>query len=706
MATNDREGAARGGATAAGRDGGFRRRLFAPLVARLPELVATSLFINILSIAVPIFVLQVYDRVVFQAGLTTLQGLVAGVLLAVAFDFLLRLLRGRMVQRTAIRIDADVGRLLFGKLARLPLAALEKRTTAQWHGLQRDAELARNVVAGPPLVMVIDLPFVVIFIAVIWIIAAPIAWVLSLVVGAFLLLALLSQRLISRSTEAERRAQADRDAVTTEMFHGRATMKALGLAPALSARWEDRQAGLVESSLRRGTLSDIFANSGISLSLLATVAMTSVGALAIIEQDMTMGALIAANMLTNKVIQPMNQLVGMWRQLVGFRDALRRLSALFETADEVGANAIDRPRPSGHLSVRDLTFAYGREAPVLEAVTLEIRPGQVHGIIGPNGSGKTTFLMMLQRLYPPAGGRIMLDGADLSQFSRDQLSRWIAVVPQDPFFFTGTIKENIAGGIASPSDKRVLAVAKLAGADSFIDELTDGYETAIGDGGRRLSTGQRQRLAIARALYPDPPVLLLDEPSSSLDRAAEQTLARTLRTLATDRSVIVVTHSPGLLSVCATITAFQKGRIMLSGGGAEVRRQVLGDQPAANAASVGQGAAPSRPPLRRVPLAPVARSPLKPANTAGAEGRREERARGGPDTAESDMPPLSPQEGKRTGVESKSKPGHEKTGAKKTGTKKTGAKKTGAKKAGAKRTDARKGGAKKAAARDYGEAAE
>ncbi|MEQ8604224.1 MAG: peptidase domain-containing ABC transporter [Marivibrio sp.] len=675
----------------------------------MPELASTSLFINILSIAVPIFVLQVYDRVVFQAGLTTLQGLVAGVLLAVAFDFLLRQLRGRMVQRIAIRVDADVGRMLFGKLARLPLSVLETRTTAQWHALQRDAELARNVVAGPPLVMLIDLPFVALFVAVIWIIAAPIAWVLSVVVGVFLLLALVSQRLIQRSSEAERHAQADRDAVTTEMFAGRTTMKALGLAPALSDRWEDRQATLVEQSLRRGVLTDGFTNGGMALSLLATVGMTSVGALAIINQEMTMGALIAANMLTNKVIQPMNQLVGMWRQLVGFRQALDRLSELFAAADEPGAGALERPRPKGLMKVESARFAYGGGAPVLDGATLELRPGQVHGLIGPNGSGKTTFLMLLQRLYQPQEGRITLDGADLSQFSRPQLDRWIGYVPQDPFFFTGSIAENIGNGAAQPDDAAVLRAAQMAGADAFVDELPEGYLTRIGEGGRRLSTGQRQRLAIARALYADPPVLLMDEPSSSLDRAAEQQLARTLAALARERTVVVVTHSPGLLGVCDVVTAFQKGRIMLTGPGREVRAQLLGERTAAasptqqSPASAAAGTAPPAPgaPIPRPPVqrAPLKRPPLRAVVTpAGPVEPSAPGAAEPPEGALSKKPPA-----KKTSAK--------KTSAKKASAKKSAAKKAAAKKAGAKKTAAKKTGAKKPPAagpspKSYGEAAE
>lgn len=598
-------------------ENGFLRHVLRPLFARLPELVSISLFVNLLSLAVPVFVLQVYDRVVFQAGLTTLQGLVAGVLLAVIFDFALRQLRGRMVQRIAIRIDADVGRRLFGKLANLPLAAVESRTTPQWQALHRDSEAVRNIVAGPPLVMMIDLPFVIIFMGVIWVIAAPIAWVLTIIVPVFMLLAFLSQRFIARSTEREREASTQRDVQVAEMIAGRATMKSLGIGPSLSERWERRQADLVDSAVRRGTWTDTFSHLGMSLGLLATVMMTSVGALAIIDQQLTMGALIASNMLTNKIIQPMTQLVGMWRQIVSFRQSAARLRDLFKLADEAGQGALERPRPRGEIAVAGVSFGYGDEAPVLEGVSARFEPGKMHGIIGPNGSGKTTLLKLLQRLYPAGVGTISIDGTEISQFSRAQLARWIGYVPQDPFLFSGSIRENIAKGRDDVPDERILEAARRADVESFIDELPDGYNTDIGEAGRRLSTGQRQRIAIARALLDDPPILLLDEPSANLDRAAEANLAETLTDMSRDHTIVIVTHSPGMLNVCAVITAIQKGHVLLSGTSEEVRAQLLGDAKARSYEEARPDAAvPDAKPKPTIPGPPIKKRPVTPKTDA------------------------------------------------------------------------------------------
>ena len=416
----------------------FLTAVLAPIGKRLPELLGMSLFINILSLAVPIFVLQVYDRVVFQAGITTLQGLVLGVCLAIAFDFILRQVRGRIIQRVAVRIDADVGRTLFGKLANLPLAVIESKTMPQWQVLHRDAETVRNVCAGPPVLLFLDLPFVILFVGVIWIIAAPIAWILTLIVPVFVIVSVVSQRMLSHSTDAEKQAQTERDAMVAEMIAGRGAMKSLGLGPSLAERWEERQSRLVVSSIRRGTLTDSFNHIGMMLGLAASVAMTSVGALAIIDGELTMGALIAANMLTSKIVGPMNQLVGIWRQVIAFRGSAQRLGELFALADESGGDALDRPRPAGSLTVENVRFSYAPDAaPVVDGVTASFPSGQMHGVIGPNGSGKTTTLKLLQRLYVPQEGRVLLDGADLEQFSRRQLADWIGYVPQDPFLFGG-----------------------------------------------------------------------------------------------------------------------------------------------------------------------------------------------------------------------------------------------------------------------------
>ncbi|MEQ9491212.1 MAG: ATP-binding cassette domain-containing protein [Alphaproteobacteria bacterium] len=549
-----------------GRKKSFLGEITAPLLAKMPEIVSMSLFINVLSLAVPIFVLQVYDRVVFQAGLTTLQGLVIGVLLAVLFDFVLRQVRGRIIQRIAVRLDAKVGRMLFDKMAALPLSVIESKTMPQWQMLHRDTEAVRNVCAGPPVALLVDLPFVFVFIAVIWIIAQPIAWILTIIVPVFMIVAALSQRMISHNTEQEKNAQMKRDALVAEMIAGRTTMKALGLGSALSNRWEERQSELVVSSIRRGTLTDSFTHIGMSLGLIASIAMTSVGALAIIDQELTMGALIAANMLTNKIIGPMNQLVGTWRQLVGFRQSAARLGDLFDIPDEAGAGAMDRPRPVGEIRLEGVSYAYGKDGPpVLQGVDIDFGANQVHGVIGANGSGKTTLLKVAQRLYRPTEGRVLIDGVDTDQLSRPQLSSWIGYVPQDPFLFGGTIKENIAKGREGVPDEVLLAAAESAGVQDFADELPEGFETDIGEAGRRLSAGQRQRIAVARALIDDPPILLLDEPSASLDRGAEEKLGALLKALSDTRTIVVVSHSPSLLRICDTITVLNKGAVALTG---------------------------------------------------------------------------------------------------------------------------------------------
>ncbi|NQU70872.1 MAG: peptidase domain-containing ABC transporter, partial [Rhodospirillales bacterium] len=289
---------------------GWLRPMLRPLRPRIRELVIFSLVINMLALATPVFVLQVYDRVVFKAGLSTLQGLAVGMVLVIAFDFIMRQARARLMQRVALRIDVDLGRQLFEKLSNLPLRVLESRPTAYWQSLFRDAEQVRNVLGGPTAVLVVDLPFVVLFIGLIYLIAQPVVWVLMVALIAFVVLALVSSWSIQSATRNERQAGLGRDAMVAEMIAGRTTSKALALGDTLRPKWEKAHADTIERSVLRGVKIDGFGNIGSSLSLMTTVGMTVVGALAILDLHMTIGALIAANMLSGRIIAPLNQLVG------------------------------------------------------------------------------------------------------------------------------------------------------------------------------------------------------------------------------------------------------------------------------------------------------------------------------------------------------------------------------------------------------------
>ncbi len=554
--------------------GDWLRDLLAPVRKRLGEVIALSFIVNILAIAVPIFVLQVYDRVVFHGGLSTLQGLVIGVLIALAFDFALRQGRGRLLRAAATEIDVSLARSLYARITGAPLAMLESRPTAWWQALFRDAETVRNTFSGLSAVLVADLPFAVIFAIVIFVVAAPVAWVFLAVFPLFILLAWYSGRVVRAANESERRAVFDRDSMMAELIGGRTTIKALALQGPMRDAWELRHAAAVEEGLRRGASSDLFIHLGMTMMVLTTIATTTVGAIAILDQELSIGALVAANMLGGRIVQPFQQLVTNWRTFAATRQALARLGEVVNTAEEPARGAISVSRLQGTIWLDNVTFGYqaGRPPAIREA-RLKISTG-LHGLVGANGSGKTTLLKLMQGLYRPDAGRVMLDDADISQYGREDLARAIGYVPQHTFLFAGTIRANIAVADPDASDDMIVDVAHLAGVHEAISALPDGYGAKVGEGGMELPGGIRQRIAIARALLGNPTVLLLDEPTGNLDGQATARLSHNLQALSEDRTVIAVTHSPALLEACQNIVLMEGGRITAAGPAAEMRARL------------------------------------------------------------------------------------------------------------------------------------
>ena len=379
-----------------------------------------SVFVNILALSLPVFILQVCDRVIFYQGISTLFGLGTGVLIAIAFAFVLRQARSRVLQRAAVRIDAKLGESVFDKLMSLPLQLLETRASNHWHILFRDVDTVRNVYSGSTAVLAVDLPFVIIYlIIIIIIIAAPIAWVILVAIPCFILLALRSGKVMEGASGAEREAGISRDALISELLAGRATIKALALARTFKPNWEDKHVGTIDRAVLRGSKSDGYTNMAHGFSVATTVALTPFGALAIVDQQITIGALIATNMLGNRMIGPFNQLVGAWRFFAQYKQSVARLGQLFGLESERPVSEIELQRPKG-----------------------------VVGIVGPNGCGKTTLLKIMQGLYKPTEGRVLLDGPDITQFTREEIAGWIGYVPQDCVLFRGTIRET------SPSPTR------------------------------------------------------------------------------------------------------------------------------------------------------------------------------------------------------------------------------------------------------------
>jgi len=536
-----------------------------------------SFFVNMLALAVPIFTMQVYNRVVGSAGISTLQGLVIGMILVLIFDYILRQSRARLLQTVALRVDVELGRRLFRKLMRLPLQTLESRPSAHWSSLFRDVDMVRNTLSGASALLLADLPFAILFLVLIFVIAAPVAWVLLIMLPVFMIVAWRSSSVMAEASGEERQSTHTRDSLVAEMISGRTTIKALALDRSMEPVWEQKHAENIENAIVRGTKTDGFSNLGSSLSLLTSLLLTTVGALAIIDQNLTVGALIATNMLSGRIMGPLNQLVGMWRTYSNFLQATDRLGVVFETVADRAVSEVKLDKPKGKISIEDVVFSYTEDAaPVVSNITLTINPGGIHAMVGRNGSGKTTLLKIIQGLYLPQKGRVLMDGADMVQFTRSELADWLGYVPQESVLFAGTVRDNIASRMPDASDDAIIKAATEAGVHHFIIDLPDGYATEIGEAGSRLSGGQRQRIAIARALVGEPPVVLLDEPSSSLDRHAEFELKNTLVEIAKTRTVIIVSHSPTLLSACDFLYALDRGKLALAGPSSEILPRLFG----------------------------------------------------------------------------------------------------------------------------------
>jgi ATP-binding cassette subfamily C protein LapB len=571
------------------------KSILKPLRPTFRELAAVSLFINVLALAAPIFVLQVYDRVVFYSGMSTLQGLTIGMAIALVFDFVLRQFRSKLVQRMATKIDVQVSRALFQKLLTLPLRQLELRPASYWMGLFRDIDAVRAAASGPSAFLAADLPFALIFVALSFVIAAPIAWILLLSVFAFMILTWRSGAVLNEATHEERQAGLGRDAMVAEFANTRTIIKALSLDKSVTPVWEKAQAATIEHAIERGGKTDFYANMGVTFTMVTTVLLTVFGAIAIVHQELSVGALIACNMLSSRILQPLNQLFGTWRSYALSRASIQRLSEVFAVEGERQSSEVKLPRPLGKVLIEDVTFRYlDDDVPVLDGVKLSFQPGGIHLLLGRNGSGKTTLLKAILGLYRPSSGRVLLDGADIAQFARSDLSAWIGYVPQETTLFSGTIRDNIVKGAEDVvDDDMIVRAAKLAGLHQVVIDLPKGYATEIGEAGTLLSGGFRQRVMIARALVRDPPVLVLDEPSSNLDRQAEEELRQGLLELARDHTVIIATHSPVLLAAAHTVAAIDRGKVLIAGPAAEVLPRLSGRPQPVPAPGAALAAAPA-----------------------------------------------------------------------------------------------------------------
>ncbi len=549
-----------------------------PLRSQVVEIFTASLFINLLALATPVFVLQVYDRVVAQSGLTTLQGLAIGMALVVLFDFAIRQARSGLLREAAMKLDMAIGGSIFDKIMCLPLRKLEQRPAAYWQALFHDVDRVRSTLSGAAAVVMADLPFAILAMVLITLIAAPVSWVVAIAIPLYVLLAWRAGSTNSSAEQLERRATLRRDSLVAEMIGARTTIKAVGGREFLRSLWEKRHADTIAQSITRGAKADRHHSFGHALHIITIVAVTSVGAIGILEQQLTIGALVAANMLVARIIAPLNQLVQHFRSITAFRQSIDRLDQVFAMAEDIQERSVTLDRPQGKIVAEKTIFRYAKEDQnnAIEGVSCGFGPGGLHALVGANGSGKSTLLKLLRGVYRPLSGRVLLDDGDVAQFSESELNDWVGYVPQNCQLIAGSIKANIVMGFPEATDEEIITATKLAGVHKDILDLPGGYASSVGENGEMLSGGMRQRLSIARALVGDRPILLMDEPTSDLDPQAEQELVAMLRTFAQNHTIIVATHSMVLLEACDNILVLDKGHVKGGGPAFEVLNHLQG----------------------------------------------------------------------------------------------------------------------------------
>ena len=554
---------------------------YAPLWVRVRpvvfKLAATSFVINLLGLLTPLFMMLVVNIVVgrYQPpdGLSSMLLLLcAGMLLAYAADFGLRVVRGWLSARTGARLDALMSAEVLHHLMALPYRHFERTPSGVIAERLRQLDVLRGFFTGQLPVLAIDLLFVVLFLIATFLISTTLGLITALAIPVLVGVSLASHRAQRRLADENFQALAAKSSTLTETVANAATIKALGLEGEVERRWQARVEQSARSSLRANHLANLSASASGTLQLVASLVIVMIGVTEIADHRLTIGALIAANMLAARALQPMRQLAGAWHQLQAVSAAFKRVDELMrETPEAAPGEFAPMPALSGEITLERVTYrAHERGAPILREADLTVAAGEIVGIVGPSGSGKTTIANLVQGLVGPSDGRVLVDGTDIAHISPAQLRAQIGAVPQDVQLFTGTVRENIAMGVVDKDPGRVVAVAKFVGAHDFIQRLPQGYNTVLGERGQGLSTGQRQLLCIARALIRNPRILILDEATSALDPATEEQLLRQLKANSRGRTVIMITHRLAPLAIADRVALVMDGRVERIGPPTEV----------------------------------------------------------------------------------------------------------------------------------------
>jgi len=534
----------------------------------LAEVLLASLVIQLFGLATPMIFQTVIDKVLVHRGLSTLEVMVSGLALIAMFEALLSGLRSYLFAHTSNRIDVELGARIFKHLLRLPLAYFESRRVGDSVARVRELESIRQFITGSSITLVLDLAFCAVFLGVMFIYSATLALVVIAALPLYALLSVATTPAFRSRLDEKFRRGAENQAFLVESITGVETIKAMAVEPQMQNRWEEQLAGYVGASFAAAQIGNWASQAATLLSKGVGALTLFLGAGLVIANKMTVGELVAFNMLSGQVSGPVLRLVQVWQDFHQVRLSVERLGDILNTPIEPNCASAEASQPqlTGGIEFERVTFRYNLNAqPVLRDVNLRIPAGQVVGIVGPSGSGKSTIAKLAQRLYLPEAGRVLIDGIDAAVLDPSWLRRQIGVVLQENILFNRSVRDNIALADPALPMERIVAAARLAGAHDFICKMQHGYDTSIGERGVSLSGGQRQRIAIARALVGDPRILIFDEATSALDYESESIIQDNMRDIVKGRTVLIIAHRLSTVRSADRILTIENGLIVEDG---------------------------------------------------------------------------------------------------------------------------------------------
>jgi ATP-binding cassette subfamily C protein LapB len=528
------------------------------------QVIVASVISNFLALTTSIFTMTVYDRIIPNSAVDSLIALSIGVVIALSFDFIIRTIRGRFIDKASKAADIEVSNTLFDRVLSLTPAEQSQKTGAM-ASIIKEFETLREFFTSSTLVILVDLPFAFFFIYVISLIAGPMALVPLVAVPIVVVVGLLIQPFIARLTKATQQTGMNKQSVLVETLSGLETVNATGSGQLMKSRYIEALIGQSQSGGKSRNISQFLVNFSASVQQYAQVGAIFYGVFLIRDGLITQGALIAAVILGGRTLAPLAQLANALTRVNGAMTAYKSLNALLKNFNNAGLNDnyVSRSNLTGSIEFKNVSFLFpGAVEPTIKDLSIKITPGQKVAVVGKMGSGKSTLIKLISGLYEPTEGAVLIDGIDVRQLDKTDLQHNVGVMLQDSWLFSGTVKENIQLGLLEYDDDHILSLAKISGVDDFVASNPKGYDFEIKERGVGLSGGQKQSINLARALLHDPKFLLLDEPTSSMDQGTEKKIVDNLQEYGKEKTMVIITHRNPILTMVDRVLVVENGNVV------------------------------------------------------------------------------------------------------------------------------------------------